>query len=281
MISNKLKLGVAVIWESPFMYSDCVDTLLDLDRPEDCDVKFTRGRGWSPACRHNNACEKLLHWGADLILILGADQVYEPDLLTRLVARFRQGYEVVSALVPCRGHISWMPMKPFQPMAYRFKYNQELEAEGIKNRPYRGMHVDAELIKIIKREDGDMQLINFIGSGVLMFHRDHLLALKRPWFKESVEPDGPTSNYRRWASMDTVFVWRLQHEGHARVYCDTTINVRHLNIFPVDDSFQDRFLDWKVDATALHEQGFKNVPLSALKNGQPHPPLPRREEARE
>ena len=156
------------------MFTDYVDSMLGLQHPEGHEVKFIRGIGWCPAARHNNACNKALKWGADLILILGGDQLYPQDLLPRLIKRFEEGYEVVAAMVPCRGYVSWQPMKPFQPMAWRFKRNG---TNDFKQKPYRGMHIDPELVDVIKRQDGEMQEINFIGSGVLMFHRDHLLAL--------------------------------------------------------------------------------------------------------
>ena len=77
--------------------------MLKLRHPEGVEVDFFQGRGWSPACRHNHAVEQGMAWGADHLVILGADQVYEPDLLERLMARRREGYEVVAALVPTRG----------------------------------------------------------------------------------------------------------------------------------------------------------------------------------
>ena len=101
-----MHLGVLPIWESPFMYSDCVDSLLALERPPGWTVTFHRGRGWGPARRHLDACEKALAAGADLLLILGGDQVYEPDLLCRLAQRWAEGYETVAALVPARGYIA-------------------------------------------------------------------------------------------------------------------------------------------------------------------------------
>lgn len=234
------------------MFTGTVDSLLDLERPDNMEVKFFRGVGWAPARRHNSACEKALNWGADLILILGADQIYEPDLLKRLVARFQEGHEVVAAMVPCRGWVNFQPMRPFQKMAWRFKYNSELGHNNMTR--YRNMALDGDLVHMIDPKDGDVQHINFIGSGVLMFHRDHLLMLSRPWFKETIEADGPTSGFQRIANQDCVFVWRLQREAHARCYVDTTIQVKHLHIFEIDETFSERFSDWAVDATELYKQ---------------------------
>jgi hypothetical protein len=50
-----------------------------------------------------------------------------------------------------------------------------------------------------------MQRIDFIGSGVMLFRREHLETLARPWFFEEI--DHATQN--RTACMDTRFCWRL------------------------------------------------------------------------
>jgi len=94
---------------------------------------------------------------------------------------------------------------------------------------------------VVKREDGELVKANFIGSGVLMFHRDHLLSLKKPWFKETIIEE----SQKRIANMDCTFVWRLQDEGGATLWIDTTIMVKHLQIFGIDDTYSERFSDWE------------------------------------
>jgi len=200
---------------------------------EPLDTRFFRGPGWCPARRHAALCEDALAWGADLICILGADQVHPEDTLVRLVERWNEGYEVVAAMVPARGYIGWQDMDPFQRMAWRIA--RPTDADAV----LRGEHPNT--VETVRAADGDVQRIHFIGSGVLMFHRDHLLALKRPWFQEHVNPE----TYERLASMDTGFVWRLQTEAGAKVWVDTTIQVKHLHIFPVDETYGARFQDWK------------------------------------
>jgi hypothetical protein len=230
-----MKLGVCYPWSSPFTFTAFTDSALNLRHPEGCEVRFFRGLGWCPAKRHIDMCQKAVDWGADLICIIGTDQAYDDDLLVRLVSRFDAGYEVVSALVPARGFVGWQPMKPFQPMAWRFKPRNEY-------RQYLGLFESSDMLEVVGRNTPheEMERINFIGSGVLMFHRDHLLSLKKPWFYEKVDPETMT----RLACMDTVFVWRLQQEAHATVWVDTTIKVRHAHVFQIDDSFQRRFEDW-------------------------------------
>jgi hypothetical protein len=115
-----MKLGVCWIWGSPFVWTRSVESMLGLRHPAGVEVRSSAA-GWGPAKRHINACEKAMAWGADLILILGADQVYEPDLLERLGRGSGQGYEVVAAMVPTRGYLGWQDMQPFQKMAWRIK----------------------------------------------------------------------------------------------------------------------------------------------------------------
>lgn len=230
MSAAKQKLAVCWIWGSPFVWTRSVESMLGLRHPEGVEVQFFRGSGWGPAKRHINACEKAMAWGADMIVIIGADQVYEPDMLERLVARVRNdGCEVVAALVPTRGYLGWNDMKPFQKMAWRLK------SEGL-----RAISWCADALEVIDPKAGDLQRIDFIGSGVILFHREHLEALQRPWFAEVIDPE--TQN--RTACMDTRFCYRLHDEADAQVWVDTTIEVKHLHAFEIDDSYSERFADW-------------------------------------
>jgi len=225
------KLAVCWIWGSPFVWTRSVESMLQLRRPAGVNVEFFRGTGWGPAKRHLDACEKAFAAGADYFLILGADQVYEPDLLERLWARVQEGYEVVSAMVPSRGCFR-TDMQPFQPMAWRVKPSPDLKPIPWSDQAYAP----------INPADGPMQQIDFIGSGVLLFRREHLEALGRPWFFEQIDP----TTQIRTACMDTRFVWRLKMEADALVWVDTTIKVRHLHAFEIDESFQERFADYAV-----------------------------------
>lgn len=257
-----MKLAVGYPWSSPFAWTAWAEHLPNLRRPAGYDVRFFRGAGWCPARRHSHIVEQALDWGADLILIIGADQIHPEDMLERLVARWEEHGGAIAALVPARGYVGWQDMKPFQPMAWRFKRTSTNNVRSIQQRPYRGMKVDADLIEVIDPAAGELQEVNFIGSGVLLFHRDHVLALKRPWFVETIEPQ----SYQRLANMDCTFVWRLQREGHARVLVDTTIKVRHLHAFEIDETFSDRFADWArpgAGAPDICRYGALPIPASA------------------
>jgi hypothetical protein len=243
------KLGICWIWTSPFVWSKSVASMLKLRRPAGYEVDFFQGRGWSPACRHNHACEQAVAWDADHILILGADQVYEPDLLERLLARREAGCEVVAALVPTRGYIAAAQQKPFQRMAWRIKGN------GTAPIAY-----DRASLEIIDPKAGDLQRIDLIGSGCLLFDRDHLLALRRPWFFETINPE----TQQRVACMDTKFSFRLGWEAFARLWCDTTIKVRHLHDMEIDESYEDRFDDWMAEGGDVQIMDRRDRPMLAL-----------------
>ena len=41
--------------------------------------------------------------------------------------------------------------------------------------------------------------------------------------------------------MDTFFVYRLVTERLARIICDLTIKIQHVDVFPIDASYGDKF----------------------------------------
>jgi hypothetical protein len=74
-----------------------------------------------------------------------------------------------------------------------------------------------------------------------MFSVDLLKSLKKPWFFETLKEDG---SFNRHVIMDTLFTWRLVTEAKGRMLCDLTIDIIHLDVFPIDSTFSDRFADW-------------------------------------
>ena len=239
------KLAIGYPWVSQFMWTFFAENAMNLQRP--ANSRWFRGRGWCPARRHINICEQAVEWGASHILILGADQVHPEDMIPRLIKRVEEDdCEVITALVPARGNVVSMEMKPFQPMAWRWKVN-------FKPREYRSYDLDRDMLDVIDPKNGDLQQVDFIGSGVLMFPVDDLLMMKKPWFYEEFDPE----RYMRKASMDTRFVGKLKMVSGARVWVDTTIQVGHINPFVIDRSYQDRFGDW-------NETGYGECDLSSF-----------------
>lgn len=228
------KLALCVPWDSPFTFFKFTKSALNLAHPSGWELQWFFGSGWCPARRHADACEQALAWDADLLCILGADQEYPPDMLPRLLQSWQRVGGMIAALVPFRGYVSWQQMAPFQPLAWR------LDPGVAGMRVFRGAQQDADMLKLVTPKDGDLQRAHIIGSGVLLFHRDVLLGLKKPWFYESVDPE----TFHRTADQDTRFVWRMQTEVGVPLHIDTTIRVKHDHVFSIDETFQHRFLDW-------------------------------------
>lgn len=243
-----MKLAVVTPWASPFIWTKFAlnlgQMLARFDRPGwEADVFF--GQGADPAGRHANACLQALEWEADVICIIGADQVHPLDMLNRLIDRYDEtGGQIITALVPFRGYVAWQQMRPFQPMGW------SIRSGGPDNEPAHFVPIDPA--------DGDLQRVDIIGSGVLMFHRDFLLSLERPWFHYSWD-----LNSRRVADMDTRFVWRLRSEAGAEVWVDCTIKVKHIHPFEIDDSFSDRFADWAAPDASADSDTFRYFPAGA------------------
>ncbi len=175
-----------------------------------------------------------------MICIFGADQVPPPDMLEKLYALFCEKGHAVCALVPSRGYFeNNNGSKPFQPLAWRWKDTKLGEDGKIERKVYHGQGLDPGMIELIK-QDGTVQPCHIIGSGCIMFHRDHLLALKKPWFSESFDRE----TYKREATMDTRFSWRLIAEAGTMLWCDTSIKIGHVHDMVIDGTFQNRFDDW-------------------------------------
>lgn len=198
------------------MFTSFVEASLNIKPPLGWETRWIRGSGWCPSRAHNDFMEKALEWGADMICILGSDQIHEPDILSRLLARHDEGCEVIGALVPARvsfdGHV----------VGDRLAWTRE------GNEPV-----------LIDPEAAALQKISFIGSGVLMFPAGLLEKIKKPWLSDVLVGD----NGQRQPNADCFFTWRLQSEAGAQMWVDTTIKVKHCQVFEIDETFPDRFSD--------------------------------------
>lgn len=216
-----MKLAVGYPWSSPFMFSCFAETALNMKGPSGCEIRWFRGDGWAASRRHIDIIEQAMEWGADVICFLGADQIHPEDLFTKLLNRMNEGREVISAMVPMRCHVSDQGSKPFQPMAWRLSE---------KLRKY----------EPISMSDGDVQKIDIIGSGVLMFSAGLIKKMKKPYFMDDIDRE----TWKRKGPCDSLFVRRLKTEAGAQVYVDTTIKIKHAHIFQIDETYQERFSDW-------------------------------------
>lgn len=198
--------------------------MLNMQAPPGWEIRWFRGKGWCQAKMHTHLCEQALDWGADRICILGSDQIHPEDMLPALSKHMDEGCGAVSCLIPFRGYLGSQPMAPFGKYAWR------KVGDGTKEMP---VPIDPSA--------GDLQKIDFIGSGVIMFSAEDLKKLKKPWFFDRIanEEDGT-----RKTNFDVEFVWALQNELGVQMWLDTTIEIRHLHVFEIDESFQGRFADW-------------------------------------
>jgi hypothetical protein len=250
-MSERMKIAIAVPWSSPFIWTRFTEAAFNVRAPAGTEIRWILGKGWCPARRHTDAIEKALDWGADLVCIFGADQVPAPDLLERLYAKVQQGFSPICALVPSRGYFEHnVGTKPFQPLAWRWSPTKLDENGKPVFRPYRNQELDSDMIELVK-PDGEMQVVHIIGSGCIMFHRDHILSLKKPWFSETYDRE----TYRRSATMDTHFAWRLNVEAGAQLWCDTSIQIGHLTDMMIDETFQNRFDDFMDPKNPTSEPG--------------------------
>ena len=248
-----MKLALVTPWASPFIWTKFCKNLAGLlthfHRPG-WEVEVFFGRGCDPAARHVSCCNQALEWGADLICIIGADQVHPLNMLDTLLDDYEDtGGQVIGALVPFRGYVPGQGMKPFQPMGWRMRTKGTDIAVGKLGESAAWEPIDPAA--------GELQRADIIGSGVLLFHVDFLKSLKKPWFYYGVNED-----MQRIADMDTRFVWRLRSEAQAEVWVDTTIKIKHLHAFEIDDTFQDRFADW-AEPGVSDEDIIKHLPQGA------------------
>lgn len=214
----KQKLAVCYPGDMPTMYASAIESILNIRHPKGYEVRWFRGFGWCQARRRIVMMESALEWGADYIVSLDMDQVYEPDVLERLIARAEEGYLSVSALVPSRGKSPALS-HPFAGCGWRL--------------------VDGELVEVTPA-DGEMVKADFPTSACNIIDSDLIFRLRRPWFKY-------TYDEKTWEEVegeDSRFFYRINHELKEDTWIDTTIKVKHCHLFKIDETYSDRFSDW-------------------------------------
>jgi len=213
------KLAICYPGEMAAVYTSAAHSLVSLEKPRDCETRWFRGRGWCQARRRNHAAEQALDWNADLIACLDWDQVYEPDLLIRLLGRYDEGYPVIAAMVPMRGYVEGTDTRPFQRIAWKIQ-------DGA--------------FKSIDPADGDVQQCEFPTSAVILFSADVYRRLSKPWYAFTYKPE--TWEIER--GEDATFALRVTRELGLRAWVDTTIRVKHIHAFEIDETYPERFADW-------------------------------------
>jgi len=215
------KLAVCFPGDMPSVFIKPFESMVNIEVPPGCTVKWFRGVGWCQARRRTHACERALEWGAELISQLDADQVYEPDVLSRLVSRFDEGYRIIAAMVPGRCYVKDSKNPPFTRLAWR-------STEGGK------------AFEPVDPTEGDVLKADFPTSACVLFSAEDLRRLRQPWYFNKFDQKDMTLTQGE----DGVFFMRMAKMG-IESYVDTTIQVKHSHVFEIDETFPSRFADWQ------------------------------------
>lgn len=224
-----IKIGIIVAWDSPFIWTAPAFNMMNWERPEGCELNFIMGVGWCPAARHNDGVAKAQEWGADLIAFNGGDHLCPKDILVRMKARIDEGWDMVQAIVPSRG-ICGANRAPFQSISY--KIVGPIPENFVTNCPKGSM-------KILTEKD-EPQESHICGTGNIMMKAEILDGLERPYFEEHIKKD---RMYGRECVQDSQFVSRCTIYGGAKLFCDTSIRLVHIDAFGIDETYQHRFAD--------------------------------------
>ena len=211
------KLAVCYPGDMPTVFMRAFQSIVNIDTPADCEVRWFCGLGLNQGRRRVRAAEAAIEWGAELIAQLDVDQVYEPDILQRLVDRHDGGYTFVAAMVPGRGHMSGTD-KPFTRLGWKLKGREFVSVDP---------------------SEGDIQKAEFPCSNATLCRADDMIRLSKPWWDFRYDEDG-----NQTAGEDATFAFKMYQELGVQGYVDTTIKVGHCHVFQIDDTFPDRFADW-------------------------------------
>lgn len=216
------KLAVCFPGDMPTVFTAAFHSMVNIETPPGFEVRWFRGVGWCQARRRTHACEQALSWGAELIAQLDVDQIYESDVLKRLVDRHDEGYRIIAAMVPGRAYVQASKVKPFQRLAWRSTDN-------------------GKAFEPIEPDEGEVVEADFPTSACVLFAASDLRRLPQPWYFFKYNPD----DWSIIAGEDGTFFVRMKHHVGVKSYVDTTIVVKHAHVFEIDDTYPDRFSDWQ------------------------------------
>jgi hypothetical protein len=228
------KIGVCTAWGSPFVWTHSAFNLMNLERPEGIEVEYFMGQGRDPARRHTWGVEQAIKSGASHICFLGLDQLHPLDILKTFTKHLEDGWPAVAAIPPARANLMMEDgkYKPFAKVGWVWR---ESDTNKVSGRTFSKEHM-----RMATPDEGDYIEIVACGSGCLIFPVELIRALEKPWFKEYPADEDAW----RPAVMDTYFAYRLVTEAGGRILWDTTIDVIHLDVFPIDETYSERFHDW-------------------------------------
>lgn len=228
--NEKLKIAVIVPWDSPMIWTAPTFNMMNWVRPENTEMRFIMGSGWCPAARHNDGVAKSLEWGADLVMFNGGDHLCPKDIVVRMLARLNEGWDIVHAMPPSRGVCGFDGI-PFKALSYK--------VVGPLPHVDAVLHAPPNSIKTISYVD-EPQQSHISGTGNILMKAAIFDGLQKPYFEEFIKKDG---RYGRYPVQDSNFTFRCTVEGSAKMICDTTIKIIHMDVFGIDDTYTERFKD--------------------------------------
>jgi hypothetical protein len=210
------RLAILIPWDSPFVWTDSVVSIMNLEVPPGFIKRYFRGRGWCAAQRHNDALRVSSEWEPDAYFFAGGDEVFERDTIPRLYKHLDK-YDMVSGMIPSRGVVEG---KPFPGL-------------GFQHNPFGDW--------VVITEQDKPQEIHVVGTGILLCRGDVFDVLPAPYFTEEVDEGNLT--YARTGPCDTRTIGTLTLKYDKRLFLDTTVRAKHLDAFQIDFTYQDRFSD--------------------------------------
>ena len=228
--SGMKKIGIIIPWDSPFIWSVPMFNMLNWERPKGYELNFIMGTGWCPAARHNDGVANAQAWGADLIMFNGGDHLCPKDIVVRMLARIDEGWDMVQAMIPSRG-VCGASGKAFHGMSYKVIGDMPVENPMLNAPP--------GSIQILTYAD-EPQQSHICGTGNILMKTEILKGMEKPYFEESIKKDG---KYGRYCVQDSMFVYSCTVLGGARLFCDTSIKLVHVDAFGIDETYEERFKD--------------------------------------
>jgi hypothetical protein len=211
---NKVKIAVCIPWDSPFVWTAPMFNMANWERPDNSDVRFIMGVGW----------------GADLVMFNGADHLCPKDIMVKMLSRINEGWDMVHVMPPSRG-ICGYDGAPFKALSYKV-IGPMPQIDAI-------LHAPPSSIQVLSYDD-EPQQSHISGTGNIMMKAEIFDGLQKPYFEEFIKKDG---KYSRYAVQDSSFTFRCTVEGGARMFCDTSIKIVHLDAFGIDETYSERFKD--------------------------------------
>ena len=225
-----IRIGIVIPWDSPFIWTAPAFNMMNWECPDGCELRFFMGAGWCPAARHNDGVAKAQAWQADLIMFNGGDHLCPFDILKRMKKHIDDGWDMVHALIPARGVVGF-DGTPFKAMSYK--------VVGPIPKEEAVLRAAFSSINIVSYED-EPQETHMSGTGNVLMKAEIFDGLQKPYFEEFVKKDGL---YGRYCVMDSDFIKRCTIDSGAKMICDTSLKLVHLDVFGIDETYGERFKD--------------------------------------